>query len=419
MMNSPLALSVGWIAAVAASSQLGALVAQDVSRASATEWGPPTTSPAPEGFGDVVAGPFDIETLAGPAPGDNRCLGVEAMANGFFITGRGHTTIGDNPMIHRFDLDGNYVASYPQVTLSTGWAGRDMESHGGRLFVGSDQGEVSEYLWDCGVLVHSALYTTSVPQTIHGLCRNPHTGYFHTKSFLNDFYTFELPSGAILSSTIDDNYSAYGLAWDPRVDRIWASTTGAALTLATENGVHMGGGFTPSLGGTQGGVDTYLDPRNPGGYSVVALHQATPDQIVVYDAFGGPCKPFPYCFPKVNSQGCTPMISIPPTCVPAGGSLLLSSTGLLNQKAGVFFFGTGPTECPFQDGTLCIAPPFSKSPVLGSGGTIGPTDCSGVLSFDVGPLGNPGATLYFQAWSIDPWAGSGTSLSDAVALTYL
>lgn len=116
----------------------------------------------------LTAGPYDVET----APFDNRCLGVQKMDRYYFVTGRGHTSTGDNPMIHRYTLTGTYIDSWPQVSNSTGWRGRDMEAIGWMLYVGSDSGEVSIYHWDpvMQTLAHQQIVTvTGMTGTVRAL----------------------------------------------------------------------------------------------------------------------------------------------------------------------------------------------------------------------------------------------------------
>lgn len=385
------------------------------------EVGPRARSSHPEALGDIVAGPFDVESIAGPPPGDNRCLGVEEADGSYLVTGRGHLSIGDNYMIHQYDHNGTYITSFPQVTLSTGWAGRDMEYVGGRLYVGSDNGEVSEYAWDGTTLVHVTLHQTAVPGTVRALCQDPSTGLFYTKSFTSDLYLFDLPGGSILNQVFDPSVSSYGFGWDANCSVIWSTTTNAAITrIDPVTGLNIGGGFSASsTTAIPGGLDVYLDSRNPSSLSAVQLEQDAPDSLVVYDLDGCGCSTSIYCTPKVNSLGCTPVISTDFGCPTGGASFHVRVTGKINQKAGMFFYGTGVASGPFQDGILCIAAPVKKSPILPTGGNLNPpNDCSGILTFDIGALGNPGDTLHFQGWSIDPWSGSGTSLSNAVTVSY-
>jgi hypothetical protein len=67
-------------------------------------------------------------------------------------------------------------------------------------------------------------------------------------------------------------------------------------------------------------------------------------------------------------------------------------------------------------------PPTVRTPVQGSGGSASGDDCSGYFSYDfnariqsgVDPLLVPGAEVFCQYWSRDPWSASTTSLSNAL-----
>ena len=134
----------------------------------------PSNGSGARGLGDLVAGPFDVET----APYDNRCLGVEQAWGYFWVTGRGHNAVGDNYMIHQYDMSGNYVASFPQnISLANagGWGGRDMEADeaGNLLHVGNDSGHVETMSYDplTASLAYSSTTVTLVSGTVRALCQ--------------------------------------------------------------------------------------------------------------------------------------------------------------------------------------------------------------------------------------------------------
>jgi len=152
-----------------------------------------------------------------------------------------------------------------------------------------------------------------------------------------------------------------------------------------------------------------------------------------FDAFLRTPLPFgsTYCTAKLNSLGCTPAISASGNSSAAASSgFVVSAANVLNNKPGLLFYGlNGPAAAPFQGGFLCIAPPLHRAPVVYSGGSSGPLDCSGVLSFDMnafaaGALGGaplpelllPGSFVQCQWWGRDNGfaAPLNTSLSDAL-----
>ncbi len=253
----------------------------------------PSNQLAPQGWnqqmalGTLLAGPYDVET----APFDNRCLGVQEMDGYYFVTGRGHTSTGDNPQIHRYTLTGTYIDSWPQVSNSTGWRGRDMEAIGNTLYVGSDNGEVSIYVWDPGAqtLTHQQIVTvTGVIGTVRALCHNPNTNTFYTKSFTGTFYEFDM-TWIVVYSASNSAVSAYGFGWDCTNNKIWSTTTGPTVMDVNVDGSSGTNSFGPTWGVSQGGADVYVDSRNPGMLSMIVLGQGTPDSIELYDLAVADC----------------------------------------------------------------------------------------------------------------------------------
>lgn len=136
------------------------------------------------------------------------------------------------------------------------------------------------------------------------------------------------------------------------------------------------------------------------------------------------CHVATYCVAKTSSQGCVPSTSALGTASASGGAFDVLCEDVLNQKSGMFFYGTdGPLSSPFQGGTLCVAAPRRRTPVTGSGGNPPPDDCSGVLQIDfaariasgVDPNLAAGAQVHGQWWYRDPAAPSTTGLSDALS----
>ena len=248
------------------------------------------------GHGDLVAGPFDVET----GPFDNRCLGVEEAWGHYWVTGRGHTTLGDIYMIHKYDMAGVYLASYPQNVSAAnvgGWGGRDMEADeaANTLWVGNDGGYVEVMTYDpiTGGVVYGSTVTTAVVGTVRALCQNPNTGNFFAKSFTSSMYEFDMTTGAVVNTFVNTAVSAYGFGWDYAQGTIWSTDALASATELDVLGVETGRGFSTALAGSQGGADVYNDPLNANGPSMVMLHQTTPDSIAVYDTSGSPPPPPP------------------------------------------------------------------------------------------------------------------------------
>jgi hypothetical protein len=189
----------------------------------------------------------------------------------------------------------------------------------------------------------------------------------------------------------------------------WLGTsTGTGLPLSSGDRVRVE--FVP-LTGTIGEIDTSNDSAQATWY---------PPPVV-------------YCTAKLTSNGCVPSIGAVGTpSATSGSGFVVNASNVINQKAGLFFYGGVPFAAPFQGGTLCVHPPLSRTPVLFSGGNPPPNDCSGVFSIDmnafaIGSFGGgpsllllmPGSTIFIQAWGRDPGfaAPNNTILSDALQYT--
>ncbi|MBL8860140.1 MAG: hypothetical protein JNL28_16640 [Planctomycetes bacterium] len=135
-----------------------------------------------------------------------------------------------------------------------------------------------------------------------------------------------------------------------------------------------------------------------------------------------------YCTAQVNSQGCTPAISAlgTPKASLGAGSFTIRATNVLNQQNGILFYGINGENISFQGGTLCVRSPLTRTGITNSGGSTGGTDCSGVISYDMGariasgvdPRLHAGATLFAQFWQRDGFAAPfTTNLTDAIRFT--
>ncbi len=399
------------------------------------ELGPGGQAAAPEAVGSLVAGPLDIES----GPFDNRCLGVEEAWGHYWVTGAGHTTTGWNHMIHKYDYNGIYVGSFPQVTQSTGWGGRDMEADesSNLLWAGSDKGELSEYAYSGGGLTWVTFHSAPTSQTIQALCMDPKTGHFFTKSFTNRFYEFDL-TGTIYLFSFVAVPSACGFGWEPVSSTIWSTHTGPMVMEITNQCIPTGQFFGPTFGAGQGGVDVYEDHRNPGYLSIVVLGQGTPDSIEVYDtgvvnqmACNPPTFYCRYKDPSGSTScggqqcdsngGCKATIYTSPIAeqpVHGASNYVLGVTGTENNKSGLIFYGYGSLSLPFSSGSLCVSPPLKRT-LPQSTGNHGGDPCSGWMWLIINNPGEPvGTTVYYQAWMRDPSSPSGTDLSDAVEVGF-
>jgi hypothetical protein len=130
-----------------------------------------------------------------------------------------------------------------------------------------------------------------------------------------------------------------------------------------------------------------------------------------------------YCTAKTNSLGCAPAISSFGTPSIGGGGLTVTCAGVVNNKAGLLFWGYTPAATPFQDGWKCVASPTLRTPVLNSGGAASGNSCTGSYAFVFDPAYmnqwgiDPGDTVHAQWWMRDPGAASTTGLSNAIQFT--
>jgi len=113
--------------------------------------------------------------------------------------------------------------------------------------------------------------------------------------------------------------------------------------------------------------------------------------------------PTVYCTPKTNSVGCQPSISwLGTPSASAGSGFFLQATSEINRVSGMLLYTTaGRASTPFGGGTLCLAQPLRRTPLLNSGGALQGLNCSGVYSMD------------FAAWiasGADPALVAGTTV---------
>jgi hypothetical protein len=137
--------------------------------------------------------------------------------------------------------------------------------------------------------------------------------------------------------------------------------------------------------------------------------------------------PTTYCTGKRHSAGCVPHVSWSGEPSLSGrDDFVLVAQNALSGMSGKFIWSTAFQATPFAGGTLCVAAPFVRGPLLASGGA-GPANCSGAFVWPVthaymqAQLWQPGQVLYAQAWGRD--IGSAfpekSQLSDAIVFQVL
>ncbi len=126
-----------------------------------------------------------------------------------------------------------------------------------------------------------------------------------------------------------------------------------------------------------------------------------------------------YCRPTINSTGNPGIMSALGSPVVADNDVHLVLTDVPDAKVGLFFMGMGPTNIPLINsvGTLCVAPPILRQPVMFS--------ChNGQMHYDLdlngssgGAMITSGSTWYFQAWFRDENPGP-SNTSDGLFIQF-
>jgi hypothetical protein len=172
-------------------------------------------------------------------------------------------------------------------------------------------------------------------------------------------------------------------------------------------------------------------------YRISAFNCAGDSGYALTPAMSGDCGTgaFAYCTAKVNSLGCTPFIGAQGAAsATATSGFVITGSQVRNMKSGLLFYGVnGQMSGPFQNGTMCVAPPRRRSVTVVSNGTPLPADdCSGVYSIDMnafaaGSLGGApapellvvGTVVDCQWWGRDPGFAppNNTTLSNGLEYT--
>lgn len=131
-----------------------------------------------------------------------------------------------------------------------------------------------------------------------------------------------------------------------------------------------------------------------------------------------------YCTAKLTSNGCLPELSTdgcPSASAVAGFDVI--ATQVIPGNLGLFLYSTsGPNASPALGGTLCIAPPFTRTTPSIAGGA---GSCGGQYAFDFNawaagasdPALVAGAVVYGQYWFRDPPDAQSAGLTGGVTFT--
>ncbi len=131
-----------------------------------------------------------------------------------------------------------------------------------------------------------------------------------------------------------------------------------------------------------------------------------------------------YCTAKTTSTGCVPAMGWSGSTSVSAGVFGVHANQLLPNKSGLFFYGAHGPSTAFLGGTLCIATPFTRTPLNFSGGAA---NCSGSTTLDFSALiasgADPrlvaGSRWAVQYWSRDPQSSFTANLTDTLLFTLL
>ena len=265
----------------------------------------PVGSPGGRALGDVIRGPFDVETPTA----DIRCLGVAYQGGSYWVTGADSDNIlVPGQKIYQYDLSGNLLTTTLQTTGSTFWGHRDMAddefSGGTRLFAGNESGELNVYDMSSGLPMWTNAVAVGTTQTIRGLALQP-GGNFFSGDFGASILEFDL-AGTVVNTYINPGTAVYGAAWNTTDNTLWlyGQDDNGFGNLCHFSEYTVGGGVltfnnrefwmqTTTNTGIAGGADFYADALNPDVDTIVGLSQDAPDQIVASNAIGSTPPPPP------------------------------------------------------------------------------------------------------------------------------
>ncbi|MCK6448332.1 MAG: hypothetical protein L6Q99_18240 [Planctomycetes bacterium] len=118
--------------------------------------------------------------------------------------------------------------------------------------------------------------------------------------------------------------------------------------------------------------------------------------------------PSNYCISKQTSGGSFPTVTFSgSTSVAANNFVLELNNGTTNKNA-ILFWGTGPNNAPFLGGTLCVALPLKRGPLVSTDASGHTTTAFSLTAADLG------VTYYFQWWMRDPADPFTVGLSDGL-----
>ena len=238
---------------------------------------------SPVALGDEL---FRVDMEA--VTGHSCLLGVEFAMGDYWVTSGGQWTCADPNFLFQIDTSGHVVNSWDQNTTPADFGWRDLAFDGSYLYA-SDSDVIVQIDPATGATTGVTIPAPTNPA--RALAYDPATDHFWTANFSSSIWEFDR-SGAVIN-TFPNSLTVYGAAWDV-LSRggpyLWVwSQDGTPAVLATRidptNGQQTGVAFQGSSvsGDDAAGGATITPDLVPGRLALVGLHQATPDNVVVYD----------------------------------------------------------------------------------------------------------------------------------------
>jgi len=242
---------------------------------------------ADKAMGDVLG-----SIPAGTTTGSIVLLGVEFVGNNYWVTAAGFASTDEQNYLLELDLNGNIVNQFVQPTTSV-WGWRDLAWDGTYLYAG-DEGNVIQQI-NPATGVPTGVTIPSPSGVPRALAYDLATDHFWVANFRSPIYEIDR-TGAVIH-TYANSLAIYGLGWDtgsPGGPYLWAwSQDGPTGSLATQidpatglsTGEVFNGADLPGNNIAGGATVTTAHPAHPGWPTLVTMHQASPDTIVLYDLY--------------------------------------------------------------------------------------------------------------------------------------
>jgi hypothetical protein len=186
---------------------------------------------------------------------------------------------------------------------------------------------------------------------------------------------------------------------------VWSGSDGALLE-------------TMSIWGNYGPLATAGDVNLDGVQDLLVASAVTAQDQQSVLLLGQAPPPATFCSPKPTSWGCLPgWVWRGASSLSIGDELTVRAVDLRPGSVAGLLWSRAPDSAPFAGGTLCIAQPFVRAHVAGSGGGTGL--CSGSLAFTfarpylAANALTAGDEVFVQAWVRD----AGYAPPDALAMT--